>query len=162
MCVYWQNIYIVDGPLCLIIEYAAQGSLKHFLTLCKQNMEKLDKPSPRANGKSMGYYNEPKMAQPVTQPTTQLATERVTQPVTHYINTTSNWYIYERQAATEDCNPDTVNYYNKIPQLPHKDYSDTPGRLGVVDIYIFLLQIAKGMEHIGKMKVSNKWNREIM
>jgi len=55
-----------------------------------------------------------------------------------------------------------VNYYNKIPQLPHKDYSDTPGRLGVVDIYIFLLQIAKGMDHIGKMKVSNKWNREIM
>ena len=151
-------IITVDGPLCLIIEYAAQGSLKHFLTLCKQNMEKSDKPSPLANVNSTGYYNDIKAAQPMT----QSATQTVTQPVTHYINTNSNWYIYEKLAETEDRSPDTGNYCNKIPRLPQKDYSDTPGRLGVVDIYFFLLQIAKGMDHIGKMKVSYKWHGEVM
>ena len=132
-------ILFVDGPLCLIIEYAAQGSLKHFLTLCKQNTEKLSKSSPSAVGKSTGYYNESKIIQSVTQ------------PVRHYINTDSNWYMYEKQVTERSS---TDNYSTKVSHLPQKDYSDTPGKLGVVDIYYFLLQIAKGMEHIGKMKVS--------
>lgn len=145
------TILFVDGPLCLIIEFAAQGSLKHFLTLCKQNMSKA---SPSTASKSTGYYNESK----VTQPVTQTVTQTVTQPVIHYINTDSNWYMYEKQ-VTEGSTDNHCN--NKVSHLPQKDYSETPGRLGLIDIYYFLLQIAKGMEHIGKMKVS-KWPWGIM
>ena len=138
-------ILFVDGPLCLIIEFAAQGSLKHFLTLCKQNMSKA---SPSTACKSTGYYNESKITQTMTQPVRQT----VTQPVRHYINTDSNWYMYEKQVT--EGSTDNHGNSNKASHLPQKDYSDTPGRLGLVDIYYFLLQIAKGMEHIGKMKVS--------
>ena len=82
----------------------------------------------------------------MTQPVTQTGM----QPVTHYINTDSNWYMYEKQVIEGN----TDDHCNKTSRLPQKDYSETPSRLGLVDIYYFLLQIAKGMEHIGKMKVS--------
>ena len=147
---------ITETPLCLIIEFAAQGSLKYFLSQCKQNMEEMGKTDPvavdRCSGK--GYYNESKVTQPMTQSVTQPATQTLTQPTAHYINTDSNWYMYE--ARTTDGDNKVNNYYNsnKSSRLPQRDYNDGPGRLGVLDIYCFLLQIAKGMEHIGKMKVS--------
>ena len=120
-----------DTPLCVIIEYAAQGSLKHFLTLRKQNMMKLGKDGDHSD---TGYYN----------------VSKVTQPVTHYINTDTNWYMYEKQVSDSKS---LVDYYNSR-RMPESDNTDTLGRLSVLDIYYFLLQIAKGMDHIGKMKVS--------
>lgn len=164
MCVdkvYNHYTVTIDTPLCLIIEFAAHGSLKHFLTLCKQNMEKLSKAQPES--KEAGYYNESKVMLPVTQTATQPVTGSATQPMTqssakpvgHYVNTDDNWYMYQKQ-PTDGNTP--LDYYNisgrRLQCLPRKDYTDTPGRLGVVDIYYFLLQIAKGMDHIGKMKVS--------
>ena len=147
---------ITETPLCLIIEFAAQGSLKHFLSQCKLNMEEMSKGNPvdvdKCSGK--GYYNESKAV-------TQSVTQTVTQPTAHYINTDSNWYMYE--ARTTDCDNKVNNYYNnKSSRLPQRDYSDGPGRLGMLDIYCFLLQIAKGMEHIGKMKVSRVVHEWIM
>lgn len=145
------HVIIVGNPLCLIIEFAAQGSLKHFLTLCKEKMkQQLSNNPPPSATNNMGYYNEPEVTQSttqlVTQSTTQPVTQLVTKPVIQYINTDSNWYMYEEH--TGGCNG-SVNC-----KLPQKDYSSTTSQLGVMDICYFLLQIAKGMEHIGKMKVS--------
>ena len=138
--------------MCLIIEFAAQGSLKYFLTQCKRNVEEMGKASPEGIDKCSGkaYYNESKVTQTMTQPTA------------NYVNTDSNWYMYE--ACTTEHDNRMNNYYNssKPSRLPQRDYSDARGRLGAVDIYCFLLQIAKGMEHIGKMKVSGVANVQIM
>jgi len=110
---------------------------------------------------SSSYYNESKMTQPVaqsaTQPATQPMTQPVTQPVTQYINTDDNWYMYQRI----DSSAPGDYYNNKFQCLTQKDYTNAPGRLSVIDIYYFLLQIAKGMDHIGKMKVSECYE-EIM
>lgn len=137
-------------------------------------MEKTNTPpTPMVTNKctGKGYYNESKVMHPTTQsatqpvtqsaiqpvtlsttqPVTQSITQPVTQPVTQYINTDGNWYMYREDSTEHDA---TGNYYNSGKCLLQKDYSNSPGRLGVVDIYYFLLQIAKGMEHIGKMKVS--------
>ena len=97
---------ITETPLCLIIEFAAQGSLKHFLSQCKQNMEEMSKANPVDVDKcsGQGYYNESKMTQPVTQPMTQSVTQpitqTVTQPTAHYINTDSKCTRHVLQIVT--------------------------------------------------------------
>lgn len=164
-CIFILLCSFIDTPLCLIIEFAALGSLKHFLTQCKQNTEKMSKTGPMtADGRnSSSYYNESKVMQSIaqsatTQPLTQPMTQAVTQPMTHYINTDDNWYMYQRQSADSS----TPEYYNnRLQCLTQKDYTNVPGRLSIIDIYYFLLQIAKGMDHIGKTKVSGSYE-EIM
>jgi len=81
------------------------------------------------------YYNDSPMAK-----------QQASQFVTHYVNSDDDWYMYQQ------C---TSEYYNTNTSQLQKDYYTKLGSLSVLDIYFFMLQIAKGMEHIGKMKASN-------
>ena len=71
--------------------------------------------------------------------------QQASQFVTHYVNSDDDWYMYQQCSE----------YYNTNTSQLQKDYYTKLGSLSVLDIYFFMLQIAKGMEHIGKMKASN-------
>ena len=77
-----------------------------------------------------------------------MVTQQVSLLVAHYVNGNDDWYMYQRSVVN------TSDYYNTSTSQLQKDYHTKLGRLSVADIYFFMLQIARGMEHIGKMKVS--------
>jgi len=139
LCVL-QTMCIPTGvPLCIIIEFAFHGSLKEFLKLCRQHLDKQPTNghhTPVHSGylNDTGYYNELPSAMPVV----------AQQAIQHYVNNDNDWYMYPQH---------TSDYYNTSPSQLQKDYQTKLGRLSVTDIYFFILQIAKGMEHIGRMKV---------
>jgi len=139
------GISLIGTRLCLIVEFAFHGSLKEFLKLCRQHLDNqppIGQPTPVRSSylNDTNYYNDAKLV--VAQPVSQF--------VTHYVNSDSDWYMYQQHSVN------TSDYYNTNTSQLEKDYYTKLGRLSVLDIYFFMLQIAKGMEHIGKMKASKQ------